>query len=279
MISDLDKTIKKLLTAEIPIENGEVDIKFDQPSREWSARLAKPTVNLFLFDVRENVALRQHQWQQSNGHNQAGIAHMKRTPYRVDCHYMITTWAAEPDDEHRLLSRCLRALFRNPVLPESVLQGEMQRQPFEVQTRLASNDKLTNPAEVWSALDNELRPSLSYLVTLAIDPWTEITGPAVRTFTLRTGQSHEPPREQFAPDTAVTEKATIGGQVMAKGKPQANIEVAIKGTGYFDRTDRDGRFRLGSIPYGNYTLVAWAAHGKPKEMKVIVPSDEYDIEI
>lgn len=289
MIADLDQTIRKLLIDEMPIKNGEIDVKFDQPRREWSARLAKPTVNFFLYDVRENHILRQHQWQRigdSPGNGNSGrsikdhIAHLKRTPFRVDCTYMLTTWAAEPEDEHRLLTRCLMALFRHPILREEWLVGTLKNPPFDIEARLASHDKLTNPAEVWSALDNELRPSISYVVTLALDPWTEVTGPIVRTLTLRTGQTETlPRRRQLSPDTAVVDMNFIGGTVAKGNEPQTGIEVAIKGTGFFSTTDAQGQFSLGSVPAGDYTLVAWPAKGKPVEKRVSVPAGDYDIEL
>lgn len=278
MIADLDETLKQILVTEIPIKNGEIDVKFDQPTREWSAKLAKPTINFFLYDVRENNVLRTHQWQRmDNGRN--GTASMKRTPMRVDCHYMITTWASEPDDEHRLLTRALIALFRHPILPDDMLVGTLQNPLHDIQASLARHDKLTNPAEVWSSLDNELRPSVSYLVTLTLDPWSEITGPAVRTFTMRTGQAAWPQREQFDPPDSVSEMVYVGGTV-AKGKtPEAGIQVAVKGTGWTSTTDEDGRFTLGSFPPGDYTLIAWPVKGKPKEKKITVPAADYDISL
>ena len=59
MFDELDEALRRLLIREIPIKNNEVDISFDQPKSEWSARLNRPTVNLFLHDVRENTKLRQ----------------------------------------------------------------------------------------------------------------------------------------------------------------------------------------------------------------------------
>jgi hypothetical protein len=59
MLSYLSSTLRRLLTREMPIIKGEVDIAFDQPTREWSATVNKPTLNLFLYDVRENAKLRQ----------------------------------------------------------------------------------------------------------------------------------------------------------------------------------------------------------------------------
>jgi hypothetical protein len=280
MIADLDETIRQLLRDELPIKNGEIDVKFDQPKREWSAKLNKPTINFYLYDLRENHVLRQHQWERMGGGNGSTVARMKRTPFRVDCYYMITVWAAEPEDCHRLLSRCMTVLFRYPILPQERLLGEMQEQPFDIQTRLASHDKLTNPAEVWSALDNEIRPSISYLVTLAIDPWQVIEGPAVRSYSMQTGTMSEPGR-RIDPEETPPGYVTIGGTVRDKeGAPQSGLDVAFKGTGFVDRTDARGRYRLGSAPPGEYTLVVWPEKGKPKERKINVPptaDDDYDL--
>jgi len=62
MITDLDETTKQLLIKEMPIENNEVDIKFDLPKREWAAKLSRPTINLYLYDIRENTELRRNEW-------------------------------------------------------------------------------------------------------------------------------------------------------------------------------------------------------------------------
>lgn len=270
MLADLDETLRRLLVDELPVKNGEIEIEFDQPKREWSARLTKPAVNLFLYDVRENVALRQHRWEQvANGDPRN--ASRKRSPYRLDCYYLITTWAAEAEDEHRLLSRTLMALFRYPILPEERLQGTMRDQPFEIQTQVAKADKLTNPAEIWSALDNEARPTVPYVVTIALDPWAAISEPIVRTLHLRAGVAPALPRQ--APYLLALEATTIGGTILDEaGTARAGIEVALKGTGYLTRTDAAGRFVLADVVPGTYTLLAWPAEGKPHQQEIVVPA-------
>jgi hypothetical protein len=283
MLEDLDETIRQMLVAEIPIKNGEVEISFDQPKREWSARLSRPTLNLFLYDVRENNVLRQHQWERLPG-NGDGRIQLKRMPFRVDCTYMLTSWASVPEDEHRLLTRSLLALFRFPVLPEERLVGSLQNPPFEIQARLAGHDRLTNPAEVWASLDNEIRPSVSYVVTLALDPWTEISSPVVRTLTLQSGQARHLPRIRNLAEGTRSGLVDFGGEVRhRKGdkEPYAGIQVAIKGSGLFSTSDQDGRYVLGSIPPGDYTLVAWPPEGKPVEKKVTLPGGpgDYDFEL
>jgi hypothetical protein len=284
MLDELDDTIRDLLTAELPIRNGEIEVTFEQPSRTNSAKWKKPAVNFFMYDLRENNVLRQHQLEQLAGNGKrADTVKLKRTPYRLDCYYMLTTWANDPETEHRLMSRCLLTLFRHPALPEAHLVGSLKKQPYELQAHLASHDRLTNPAEVWSSLDNEMRPSVSYIITLALDPWTEIEVPVIQTLTLRPGQAAVPDvKEQLIPETAEQAMNFIGGIVRAASAsqpPLRGITVAVKGTGLFDTTNEAGRFTLGSLPAGEHILVAWPPEGRPVERKITVPLHEgnYDI--
>jgi hypothetical protein len=293
MLADLDETLRKILKEELLIKNSEIEVSFDQPRRENTAKWQKPTLNLFLYDLRENPTLRAHQWEHLPSQNQVSPGNgrqvsQKRTPFRVDCFYMLTAWASDPQDEHRLLTRCMLALFRFPILPEEQLIGTLRNPPFDIQARLASHDKLTNPAEVWSALDNEIRPSISYIVTLALDPWTEITGPAVSTLRLHSGQAEALPKSQRLVEGTRSEMIDIGGTVRDRaqdGLPLSGIEVAVKGTGLFTKSDEEGRFILGSLSPGEYTLVAWPTREepgmKPIERQISVPAKQgdYDIEI
>lgn len=283
MLADLDDTLRHLLTAEIPIRNSEIDVKFDQPKREWSARLSKPTINLFLYDMRENVLLKRQQFDMTR--HDGRTATQQRSAYRLDFTYMITSWAAQPEDEHRLMSRTLQALFKFPTLPASRLRGKLRRQPYPIPLQLARHDKLTNPAELWSALDNELRPGTSLIITLALNPWDEISGPAVQLLTMRTGfYDFVPDEEGRVTRPLVYESHVVGGTVRdsANDEPVSGARVAFKGTGYIGTTDEDGRFRLGAILQGDYTLVVWPpaeVGGEPQERPLTVPAPDgnYDL--
>lgn len=281
MIADLDQTIEKLITDEFPIKNGEIDIAFDQPKREWSARLSRPTLNFFLFDIRENNVLRQHQWEkmaQLPGNGGPPHIQQKRTPFRVDCHYIITSWAANAKDEHRLLSRCLLTLFRYPILPESCLTGSIKTQPFKIQARLVTHDHLTNPAELWGSMDNEIRPSMSYLLTVAADPWAEMSDPAVISYTMTTGIAESLPGERINGETAVSTHH-IAGTITAKETPQANLTVALKNSGFISTTNQEGQYLLNNLPTGEHTLVVWPHTGKPVEKTITIPGTNYDIDL
>ena len=58
MLHDLDKTLDNLLREDGKIPKKDIDIEFDQPTGEWSAKLSRPTLNLWAFDIRENIKLR-----------------------------------------------------------------------------------------------------------------------------------------------------------------------------------------------------------------------------
>ena len=129
MISHLDETLRELLKRELPIRNSEVDVKFDQPKRDWSARVSRPTLNLFLHDIRENSILRQPEWEFERSND--GTVTKRRSPVRLDLHYMITAWVADhPEDEHRLLSRTLMKLGANPEVPYPDISTKAKAQQF-----------------------------------------------------------------------------------------------------------------------------------------------------
>jgi hypothetical protein len=286
MLADLDETIKQLLMAEMPIRNGEIDVNFDQPKREWSARLTKPTVNFFLYDVRQNVELRQFQWERVNGNGRPNVATLKRPPLRIDCHYMITTWAAEPEDEHRLLTRTMLTLFRFAKLPTDRLYGKLEGTEYDISTKLASHDKLTNAAEIWSALDNELRPSISYLLTMTLDPWTPIEEPMVRSLSMKPNWLDNEPAEADAlerPGQLQNGQHMVAGTVRVANEETAvpQAQVALANTGYSDTTDENGRYILRGLPTGTYTFLITTADGQQLSLERPIPAPDgnYDFDV
>ena len=126
MISDLDETIKQLLIKKGAFDMTNVDISFETPDREWSASISKPTVNFYLYDIRENHQLRRTEW--ITGKDENGIAHKKKNPSRIDLSYLVTVWTSDIGDEHRLLWHTLLTLSRYPTLPEELLSGHLAGQ-------------------------------------------------------------------------------------------------------------------------------------------------------
>lgn len=276
MISDLDEVLRQLLIRELPIKNGEVDIAFDLPKREWSSRISRPTLNLFLHDLRENNTLRQPEWEISR--HSDGTATKRRSPVRMDLHFMITAWAAESDDEHRLLTRTLLALFRFPDLPEGLLPESLQGQPVPIPIRVAKHDELRTPADIWSALDNELRPAIACVITLALNPYQAVTGPLVRTRDLRFGEASEPQRERFTEGVEPDRFWMVGGTVHGNGSTE-EVQLTLVERGQEVPVQDDGRFIIGNLEAGEYTLAISVKGRKPRRHKITVPAEDYDIEV
>ncbi|HEY5955035.1 MAG TPA: DUF4255 domain-containing protein [Polyangiaceae bacterium] len=171
MIQDLDETIKELLVQKVPINTSAIDIKFDMPTKEWSTTITKPTINLFLYDLRENVELRSNERYWTRTGNPPTSATESRAPVRLDLSYLISVWTTEISDEHRLLGRLLATLFRFHVLPTDVLQGSMQAQPLPLLACVAQPERTPNSWDVWAEFDHRLKAALSYVVTLSVDPY------------------------------------------------------------------------------------------------------------
>ena len=260
MFHDLDEALRQLLVREMPIRNGEVDIKFDQPTREWSARLSRPTLNLFLYDLRENLKLRASQ-QWTITRNKDGSATQRRTPARMDLCDMLTAWARESDDEHNLLARALMALFRQPHFPPELLPESLRDQPMPIPMQVAQEDILRNPSDVWNALDNEIRPAIVLTLTLAVDPYKPITTPLVRTRELRFGQAAGSAEQgELETGSASDVYWTIGGSLKTD-KPLTDLRMTLVEQGLQVRLQEEGRFTIGRLRAGEYTLEV-AAEGQ-----------------
>jgi hypothetical protein len=172
MIKDLDVTIITLLTNLAPAGStlAGATISFDLPDADWRATLSGLTVNCYLYDVHENLEMRTHEpLLVRTGQTAARVP----PPVRIDCAYCITAWSTATTDavldEHDLLSQVLLVLLQNPTIPKSVLQGSLVTSIPPYPTVIASVDGVAkNHPQFWTALDQELKPSLNYIVTLAV---------------------------------------------------------------------------------------------------------------
>jgi hypothetical protein len=266
MFSDLDETIKQVLIKEGQLDPAEIEISFEIPNREWSAGIAKPTINCYLFDIRENRELRQGGMQTDR--NGAAPAR-RRPPLRLDLTYLITAWTRAVEDEHRLLWHALRTLMRFSALPPALLQGELEGHALPVHTRLAQEGVLKSPGEFWTALENQLKPSLNFVCTLAVEHDRVPAGPPVLTFTTRL--------RTLELEAAGAGETRLGGVVRdPAGQPLADVTIAVEGHGAPATTGPDGRFILRVPAPGPYILVARAG-AKITRQAVSVPAPDYSL--
>lgn len=266
MFSDLDETIRQILVKEGRLDPAEIDISFEIPNREWSAGIAKPTINCYLFDIRENRELRQGGVQTERSANGAT---RRRPPLRLDLTYLITAWTRAVEDEHRLLWHALRTLMRFAALPPAILQGELRGHELPIHTRLAQEGVLKSPGEFWTALENQLKPSLSYVATLAVDHDAVPAGPPVLTFTTSL--------RSLELEGAGEADTRLGGVLRdPAGAPLAGVTVRVEGHGAPTTTGPDGRFTLRVPRPGPYTLEARLGETIARR-EVTVPAPDYSL--
>lgn len=187
MFDQLDDALRDLLLRELPVRNNEIDISFDAPRRDWSARLSRPTLNLFMHDLRENVQMRQlgNPWEVTR--NPDGSVTERRRGRRVDLHYIITAWAMHSEDEHRLLGRALMTLFRYPTLPDDLLPEVFRDESMKANIEVAQSTTLERPTELWGVIGNDLRPVIVCQISIAMNPYEPVTNlPLVSSTELRT---------------------------------------------------------------------------------------------
>ena len=194
MFADLDETIRQILIKGIPLDLSEVDVSFEAPDRDWSGRLSRPTVNCFLYDVRENLDLRAIDFEQMRN-NGKGTTPRSASPRASMPRTRSRSGPAPPRTSTSCCGGTLVVLFRNPILAEDVLQGSLKNQIFPTPTKVIQpNQARANPAELWQSIDNRIRPALTYTVTVPLDPDISFTDGIV--FTRRTrifGEDRETP--------------------------------------------------------------------------------------
>jgi hypothetical protein len=275
MLADLDESLRRLLRRELSEQGFEgINIAFDAPSKEWSAALSAPTVDLFLYDLREAVQLRQQEWRERRGNGQARL---ERPPLRVECSYAVTAWARAVEDEHRILSHVLAVLYAHEVLVPELLVGVLSdpgMQRFPIATRIGQ-PKSDDKADFWNAVGGTYRVALDYIVTLSCEPGaTFMRGREVRSATIALGQRprdgarvQEPERGHHA-----------GGRVRdAAGEPASGVWVALPAVGLYAETDREGRFRFARVPPGCHRLRARGRDGAELEAELVVPGSGLEL--
>ena len=179
MIHDVDESLRALVRRDA-LNGSPVEIAFDAPTKDWVARRNAPTVDLYLYDIREDLARREVAWESIRDAS-GRVTERRPPPRRFRLSYLVTAWTQRPEDEHRLLSAMLGCFIRHELIPRDVLAGPLAQQALPVYITVAlppPEDR--SLADVWSALGGELKPSLDLVVTAPLDTRrTEEPGPPV----------------------------------------------------------------------------------------------------
>ena len=169
MIAQVDAALREIVVDEA-LESATLEVVFDAPTKDWAARRNAPTINLYLYDIREDVRRRPAGYLEER--NEDGIV-VKRRPaprfYKLS--YLVTAWTQRSEDEHQLLDSLLRAFLKYDALPERLVVGALAEpgEPVKMTIGLPPPEDRAF-ADVWSALGGELKPSLDLVVVAPM--WT-----------------------------------------------------------------------------------------------------------
>src|SRR5690242_6568989 len=168
MIHEVDEALRRLVREEA-LDGSDVDVVFDAPTKDWAARRNAPTVNVYLYDIREDLRRRERGWSEQRGPDGVVVAR-KPSPRYFKLSYLVTAWVQRPEDEHRLLDSLLRAFLRYDAIPQDMVTGPLAEPGLVVPLLVGlppPEDRAF--ADVWSALGGELKPSLDIVVVAPID--------------------------------------------------------------------------------------------------------------
>ncbi len=284
MIRDLSLTLRSLLDdpalASAYPELAAAQVVFDRPAESFNP--AQTTVNLFLYDIRENLELRSSEpWLE----RQSGQATIHPPPIRVACAYLVTAWPVGgtelPLQEHRLLSQTLQVLARYPTIPAAFLQGKLAGQQPPLPMLAAQSEGLKDPADFWTAIGNKLRPSITVTATLAMERFAPITTPLVTTAQVDLGERASAAGQDLKPAGRQVVLRIAGTVTDASGLPVAHARVTLLRTGVETVTDTAGRYTLTVPEPGTFDLRVQAG-ATATTVSVTVPvttGKNYDVQL
>lgn len=234
MIHEVDSALRTLIEREAT-GTRDVEIVFEAPTREWAGRRSSPTINIYLYDIRED--LRRRERGMHNVYDESKIIVSRHVPPRhFKLSYLVTAWTQRPEDEHRLLSSLLACFLKYDALPTGVLTGPLSDLGLPIPITIAlppPEDRAF--ADVWSALGGELKPSIDLVVITPLDTGQQFhTGPPVlRPPQISLGGSLGwPSREARSRNGVVGRADSAPGQESAAGSGAAEPDAWEVATGW-----------------------------------------------
>jgi hypothetical protein len=181
MLHELDTALRALVEREVG-EDTDVEIDFDAPTKEWATHRNRPTIDIYLYDIRQDVSRYQFGMiEQRDGDHLVTTRRPMPKFFRVA--YLVTAWTQRAEDEHRLLSGLMSTFLQYEALPAELLGGSLSDLGFSIPLAVAlppPQDRALS--DVWSALGGELKPSLdvSLVAPLLPERFGEVGPPVSR---------------------------------------------------------------------------------------------------
>ncbi len=244
MLAAIHRALQRLIYERGNIDPREVEVSFEVPTRERIDRLSRPTLYVYLYDIEENLELRQANYETVRNN---GRAMHRLSSRRFDLHYMISALTTNIEDEHVLLWRTLVTLVRHPQFPDELMDDELRALDPQPVGRIAHDDNIQRQFTIWNAMGVPPHPAFTYAINVPVDLEFSGSTPLVLTRTTRYSSI------QTAHNIHET-RHQLGGVIRnQQGQPLPNITVALEGSTLTCTTNSEGQFTL-SVPSGSIQL-------------------------
>lgn len=162
MILETDKALLSLLRTEV-LGEAPVAVAFDAPNRPWIQQVKGLVVNLYLYDIRENMQRREVMFTEIRDDN-GKLLERRPPPRRYDLYYALTVWAPKVPLEHQVLACVLAGLSEYETIPAKHLPDQLADSGHVVLLSVADGMKRA----MLQNLAGELKMSLEVVVTVPI---------------------------------------------------------------------------------------------------------------
>jgi hypothetical protein len=170
-IAAVTLTLRTLIQREIQQILGAARVTTVPPDRARDANADAEQINLFLYQMTPNAAIRNRGVQ---GQTARRGEEMWISPLALNLHYLVTAYGADSNtaNDHRLLGGAMKALHDHPVLsadelkavlPESDLHNQVERVRITLET--PSTEEMS---KLWSTFQSQYRISASYQVSVVL---------------------------------------------------------------------------------------------------------------
>jgi len=171
----VDEGLERLLRSKVPLPPDTGDVSFAAPSTAWAERLSRPTINLFLYEVKPSTRPSASVVRRTDADGRA----QRRAPSPVmEMNYLVSAWAPAPLVEHQLLGEIVSRLsmLNTLPIPNSAEQGGS---PVQL---IFGGDTENKLRDIWTAAGGRLKASFTLSVVTAIDafPWVDQAPPVTQ---------------------------------------------------------------------------------------------------
>ncbi|HVL39522.1 MAG TPA: Pvc16 family protein [Fimbriimonadaceae bacterium] len=278
MIQEVDETLRQLILTELAKKPGNLikeagQISFVAPAAAEAAK-GKPTINLYLHDIRENTRFRDPNYHhdQRPGSDQKA---RRRGSVRLDLAYLITAHSGgDAVVEHQLLSDVIGLFLRNTTVPEQFLGDSLKPEgPLAVLLSVAQADHPahSDPQALWQALGGNLRPAVGLIATASFNPFDTHLVKVVREALLGIGQGIEGDEAGRPLDVKSVRVSAAGLVSDADQRPLRDVFITIDGRDETTRTDDRGFFYFKNLPPNRYRLTFAKKGFASKEVETVAP--------